>query len=69
MIATSPEYLQAQRAVDFLSDQKFLVERTAIVGEGLKIAEQVTGRLDWTRALSLGMGQGAVSCHCCSMAC
>jgi len=60
VIATYPEYLQAQRAVDFLSDQKFPVERTAIVGENLKIVEQVTGRLDWTRALSLGMGQGAV---------
>ena len=33
VIATYPEYLQAQRAVDFLSDQKFPVERTAIVGE------------------------------------
>ncbi|GAA4005078.1 hypothetical protein GCM10022631_15350 [Deinococcus rubellus] len=60
VIATYPEYLQAQRAVDYLSDHKFPVERTAIVGEGLKTVEQVTGRLDWTRALSLGMGQGAV---------
>ncbi|WP_219966453.1 general stress protein [Deinococcus irradiatisoli] len=61
VIATYPDYLQAQRAVDYLSDHKFPVERTAIVGEGLKIVEQVTGRLDWTRALSLGMGQGAVT--------
>ena len=60
VIATYPDYLQAQRAVDYLSDQNFPVERSAIVGEGLKIVEQVTGRLDWTRALSLGMGQGAV---------
>ncbi|AZI43470.1 glycine zipper family protein [Deinococcus psychrotolerans] len=61
VIATYPDYLQAQRAVDYLSDQKFAVERTAIVGEGLKLVEQVTGRLDWTRALSLGMGQGATT--------
>ena len=61
VLGTYPDYLQAQRAVDYLSDQKFPVERTAIVGEGLKIVEQVTGRLDWTRALSLGMGQGAVT--------
>ena len=60
VIGTYPDYLQAQRAVDYLSDQKFAVERTAIVGEGLKTVEQITGRLDWTRALSLGMGQGAV---------
>ena len=61
VVATYPDYLQAQRAVDYLSDQKFAVERTAIVGEGLKTVEQITGRLDWTRALSLGMGQGAVT--------
>lgn len=58
-VATFTQYLEAQRAVDYLSDQKFAVERTSIVGEGLKIVEQVTGRLDWTRALSLGMTQGA----------
>jgi hypothetical protein len=59
LIASYPQYLEAQRAVDFLSDEKFPVERISIVGEGLRIVEQVTGRLDWTRALSLGMGQGA----------
>lgn len=58
-VASYTQYLEAQRAVDYLSDQKFAVERTSIVGEGLKIVEQVTGRLDWTRALSLGMTQGA----------
>ena len=58
-VASFTQYLEAQRAVDYLSDQKFAVERTSIVGEGLKIVEQVTGRLDWTRALSLGMTQGA----------
>ncbi|WP_216325285.1 general stress protein [Deinococcus aestuarii] len=57
-VATYPTYLEAQRAVDYLSDQRFPVERTAIVGEGLKTIEQVTGRLDWGRAASLGFGQG-----------
>jgi hypothetical protein len=61
VIGTYPDYLQAQRAVDYLSDQKFPVERTAIIGENLRIVEQITGRLNWTRALSLGMGQGAVT--------
>ncbi|ULH16363.1 glycine zipper family protein [Deinococcus sp. KNUC1210] len=60
-IASYTQYLEAQRAVDYLSDAKFPVERTAIVGEGLKIVEQVTGRLDWNRALTLGMSQGAVT--------
>ncbi|WP_052195190.1 general stress protein [Deinococcus radiopugnans] len=57
-VATYTNYLDAQRAVDYLSDQKFPVERTAIIGEGLKTVEQVTGRLDWGRAAGLGFGQG-----------
>lgn len=57
-VATYPTYAEAQRAVDYLSDQRFPVERTAIVGEGLKMIEQVTGRLDWGRAAGLGFGQG-----------
>ncbi|MCP2013125.1 putative lipid-binding transport protein (Tim44 family) [Deinococcus sp. HSC-46F16] len=57
-VATYPTYLEAQRAVDYLSDQKFPVERTAIVGEGLKMVEQVTGRLSWGRAAGLGFAQG-----------
>lgn len=57
-VATYATYPEAQRAVDYLSDQRFPVERTAIVGEGLKTIEQVTGRLDWGRAASLGFGQG-----------
>ncbi|MEW6420520.1 MAG: general stress protein [Deinococcota bacterium] len=57
-VATYASYAEAQRAVDYLSDQRFPVERIAIVGEGLKTIEQVTGRLDWGRAAGLGFGQG-----------
>ena len=57
-VATYSTYPEAQRAVDHLSDQRFPVERTAIVGEGLRTIEQVTGRLDWGRAAGLGFGQG-----------
>ncbi|PNY81237.1 general stress protein [Deinococcus koreensis] len=57
-VATYATYPEAQRAMDYLSDQRFPVERMAIVGEGLKTIEQVTGRLDWGRAASLGFGQG-----------
>jgi hypothetical protein len=49
-IASYNSYADAQRAVDYLSDQKFPVERVAIVAEGLKFVEQVTGRLDSGRA-------------------
>lgn len=57
-VATYGTYPEAQRAVDYLSDQRFPVERMAIVGEGLQTVEQVTGRLDWGRAAGLGFGQG-----------
>ena len=60
-LASYATYAEAQRAVDALSDEKFPVERTAIIGEGLKFVEQVTGRLNWGRALLNGAGSGALS--------
>ena len=60
-VASYRDYAEAQRAVDALSDNKFPVERTAIVGEGIKFVEQVTGRLNWGRALMNGAGSGALS--------
>src|SRR5919106_5208895 len=44
-IATYPSYEEAERAVDRLSDQKFPVERIAIIGTGLRSVEQVLGRV------------------------
>jgi hypothetical protein len=58
-IATYRTYAEAQRAVDFLSDQKFPVERIAIVAEGLNFVEQVTGRLNYGRAILSGALSGA----------
>ena len=43
-IASFSSYAEAERAVDFLSDQGFAVERVAIVGTGLRYVEQVAGR-------------------------
>ena len=34
----------AQRIVDYLSDHRFSVEQVTIVGAGLNLIEQVTGR-------------------------
>jgi hypothetical protein len=51
------DYERAQRAVDRLSDDGFPVEKLDIVGSGLHLVEQVTGRLTKTRAA----GAGAVS--------
>jgi hypothetical protein len=58
-VATYTSYSDAERAVDFLSDQGFPVERAAIVGTGLRTVEQIAGRLTTGRAALLGAGQGA----------
>ncbi len=58
-IMTYGTYAEAQRAVDYLSDQNFPVQRTAIVAEGLRFVEQVTGRLNYGRALLNGALSGA----------
>jgi hypothetical protein len=47
------EYTEAQRAVDFLSDNEFPVENCLIVGTDLKQLERVTGRLT-TGRVALG---------------
>ena len=59
-VATYSTYREAERAVDFLSDKEFPVERAAIVGTGLKTVEQIAGRLTTGRAALLGAGQGAM---------
>lgn len=60
-VATYDNYRDAERAVDFLSDREFPVERAAIVGSGLKTVEQIAGRLTTARAALAGAGQGAVT--------
>ncbi len=52
-------YAGAQRAVDFLSDDKFPVERTAIIGSDLKMVETVLGRVTKGKAALAGAGSGA----------
>jgi len=54
-------YEEAQRAVDYLADEKFPVERVAIVGEGLHLVEQITGRLTWWKAALGGLLGGVVT--------
>lgn len=60
-VATYSSYADAQKAVDHLSDNKFAVEKTAIVAEGLKFVEQVTGRLNWGRVIGNGASSGALT--------
>ncbi len=58
-VATYPDYQQAQRAVDFLSDTNFRVERVAIIGTGLRTVENVLGRLTVGKAALAGAASGA----------
>lgn len=59
VVVSYKTYEQAQRAVDFLSDNKFAVENVGIVGTDLKMAETVLGRLTWGRAIAGGLASGA----------
>jgi ascorbate-specific PTS system EIIC-type component UlaA len=58
-IGTYDTYREAQRAVDYLSDEKFPVEHTTIVGTDLRLVEKVLGRVTVLRAALLGAGTGA----------
>ena len=53
------DYRDAQRAVDYLSDNEFPVENCMIVGTELKQIERVVGRLTWGRVLAGGALSGA----------
>lgn len=59
-VATFNRYPDAQRAVDFLSDERFPVQHVSIVGEGLRIVEDVTGRKGYIQAASGGAASGAI---------
>jgi hypothetical protein len=58
-LASYETYKQAQRAVDYLADEKFPVQYVTIVGNDLRQVEHVTGRMSWGRALAAGFGSGA----------
>src|ERR1700704_265482 len=58
-IGSYPTYAEAQRAVDYLSDQQFPVEQVTIVGVDLMQVERVTGRLTWPKVLGGGVISGA----------
>ncbi len=58
-IGSYPTYAEAQRAVDYLSDQQFPVQQVTIVGVDLMQVERVTGRLSWPKVLGGGVLSGA----------
>ncbi|MET7995908.1 general stress protein [Amycolatopsis sp. NPDC005232] len=54
-------YSEAERAVDYLSDNGFPVQRVAIIGSDVKLVEQVVGRLNYGGAALRGAGSGAIT--------
>jgi hypothetical protein len=59
-VAAYDSYAEAQRAVDHLSDRGFPVDKVAIIGQGLRYVEQVTGRYTTGRAALVGALEGAL---------
>ena len=57
-LAVYDDYAAAQKAVDFLSDNKFPVEQCMIVGTDLKRIERITGRLTTGRVALGGLLSG-----------
>ena len=51
-------YADAQKAVDYLADEKFPVQNLAIVGTELRSVERVLGRRSWRTVLSQGVSSG-----------
>jgi hypothetical protein len=60
VIATFDDYADAERAVDYLSDRRFEVNRVAIIGRDLEYREQVLGRLNYGGAALRGASSGAL---------
>jgi fatty acid desaturase len=58
-IGSYPDYPSAQRAVDFLADNRFPVQHSAIVGTNLTLVETVLGRMTTGRAALTGAATGA----------
>ncbi len=60
-VGSFESYLDAQAAVDKLSDQEFPVDALTIVGVDLLEVENVTGRLTWGKVIGSGALSGAGS--------
>jgi hypothetical protein len=59
-IAWFASYPEAEAAVDALADEQFPVERLAIVAEGLRYVEDVTGRRGYAQAAFEGVVTGTI---------
>ena len=59
-IATFDNYADAERAVDYLVDRQFEVDRLAIVGRDLQLVERVTGPMTYGLAALRGAISGGL---------
>lgn len=59
LLGSYTNYLDAQAAVDKLSDNKFPVAGVSIIGVDLRLVEVVVGRTSWGRAAGGGLLTGA----------
>ena len=53
-VAAYPQYAQAQRALAYLSDNRFPVQHASIVGSDLSMVETAAGRMTTGRAAGRG---------------
>jgi uncharacterized membrane protein len=58
-LATFSDYAGAQQLVDRMSDEGFPVEHVRIIGDEVRMVEQVTGRMTRGRAALAGAASGA----------
>ncbi|MFJ9904721.1 general stress protein [Streptomyces sp. NPDC101152] len=60
VIASYATYQEAERAVDHLADQGFPVQKVAIIGQDVRLVEQVIGRMGYGGAALHGAATGAL---------
>ncbi len=61
VVASYADYRDAEKAVNYLADNRFPVEHVAVVGRELELVQQVTGRLTALDAAARGALTGAVT--------
>lgn len=59
VVGSYPSYDKAQRAMDFLAEQKFPIAKTAIVGTNLRLVEGIMGPLTWRHSVGGAAATGA----------
>jgi uncharacterized membrane protein len=59
-VAAYPTYAEAEQAVERLAKANFPVEHVTVMGRGMRMVEQVTGKVTWIDNVIRGMLTGAL---------